>query len=83
MKNVAHQIVGLLKDAGIQRIYAVTGDSLNFFNEAVHADGTMQWIHVRHEEVGAFAATAEADLQDRLLCGKQWTRTCASDQWGL
>lgn len=68
MKNVAHQIVGLLKDAGIQRIYAVTGDSLNFFNEAVHADGTMQWIHVRHEEVGAFAATAEADLQGIACC---------------
>ncbi|WP_343567068.1 thiamine pyrophosphate-dependent enzyme [Sphingobacterium sp.] len=68
MKNVAHQIVGLLKDAGIQRIYAVTGDSLNFFNEAVHADGTMQWIHVRHEEVGAFAATAEADLHGIACC---------------
>ncbi|WP_088161071.1 thiamine pyrophosphate-dependent enzyme [Sphingobacterium sp. G1-14] len=68
MKNVAHQIVGLLKEAGIQRIYAVTGDSLNFFNEAVHADGTMQWIHVRHEEVGAFAATAEADLHGIACC---------------
>ena len=68
MKNVAHQIVDLLKDAGIQRIYAVTGDSLNFFNEAVHADGTMQWIHVRHEEVGAFAATAEADLHGIACC---------------
>ncbi|UQA77279.1 ubiquinone-dependent pyruvate dehydrogenase [Sphingobacterium siyangense] len=68
MKNVAHQIVGLLKDAGIQRIYAVTGDSLNFFNEAVHADGTMQWIHVRHEEVGAFAATAEAYLHGIACC---------------
>jgi len=68
MKNVAHQIVGILKDAGIKRIYAVTGDSLNFFNEAVHKDGTMQWIHVRHEEVGAFAATAEADLHGIACC---------------
>jgi pyruvate dehydrogenase (quinone) len=68
MKNVAHQIVELLKDAGIQRIYAVTGDSLNFFNEAVHEDGTMQWIHVRHEEAGAFAATAEADLHGIACC---------------
>ncbi|MDQ1151350.1 pyruvate dehydrogenase (quinone) [Sphingobacterium zeae] len=68
MKNVAHQIVDLLKNAGIKRIYAVTGDSLNFFNEAVHADGTMQWIHVRHEEAGAFAATAEADLHGIACC---------------
>ncbi|WP_433862934.1 thiamine pyrophosphate-dependent enzyme [Sphingobacterium thalpophilum] len=68
MKNVAHQIVDILKNAGIKRIYAVTGDSLNFFNEAVHQDGTMQWIHVRHEEVGAFAATAEADLHGIACC---------------
>lgn len=68
MKKCSTPDVGLLKDAGIQRIYAVTGDSLNFFNEAVHADGTMQWIHVRHEEVGAFAATAEADLHGIACC---------------
>lgn len=68
MKNVANQIVDILKGADIKRVYAVTGDSLNFFNEAIHADGNIQWIHVRHEEAGAFAAAAEADLHGIACC---------------
>lgn len=60
--TTAEQMVQILKDAGIRRIYGVTGDSLNFFNDAIRRDGTIQWIHVRHEEVGAFAAMAEGAL---------------------
>lgn len=67
-KNVADQVVEMLKGAGIQRIYAVTGDSLNFLNDAIRRDGTIQWIHVRHEETGAYAAGAEAQLTGRLAC---------------
>jgi len=66
-KIVAEQLVDMLVDAGVKRIYAVTGDSLNFFNEAVRKDGRLKWIHVRHEEVGAYAAAAEAEL-DGLAC---------------
>ncbi len=61
-QNTADQMVKLLKSAGIKRIYGVTGDSLNFLNDALRRDGSIAWIHVRHEEVGAFAAMAEGAL---------------------
>lgn len=67
-KIVAEQLVDMLVDAGVKRVYAVTGDSLNYFNEAVRKDGRIQWIHVRHEEAGAYAATAEAELEGIACC---------------
>jgi len=67
-KSVADQLVEMLVNAGIKRIYAVTGDSLNFINDAVRREGSIQWIHVRHEEAGAYAAAAEAQLTDKLAC---------------
>lgn len=60
--TTAEQLVELLKSAGIRRIYGVTGDSLNYLNDALRRDGTIEWIHVRHEEAGAFAAMAEGVL---------------------
>ena len=67
-KNVAEQLVDTLEKAGVKRIYAVTGDSLNEVNEAVRKSGKIKWIHVRHEETGAFAAAAEAQLNSELAC---------------
>lgn len=61
-KKVANQLVETLIEAGVKRIYAVTGDSLNEVNEAVRLNEEMKWIHVRHEETGAYAAGAEAQL---------------------
>jgi len=66
-KIVADQIVEMLVANNVKRIYAVTGDSLNHLNDAVRRNGQIQWIHVRHEEVGAYAAAAEAEL-DGLAC---------------
>ncbi|WEK21447.1 MAG: thiamine pyrophosphate-dependent enzyme [Candidatus Pedobacter colombiensis] len=67
-KNVAEQLVEMLVDLGVKRVYAVTGDSLNFFNDAVRRNGKIKWIHVRHEEVGAYAAAAEAELDGIACC---------------
>lgn len=67
-KKVAEQLIEALTEAGIHRIYAVTGDSLNEVNEAVRKNEQMQWIHVRHEETGAYAAGAEAQLTGRPGC---------------
>ena len=67
-KNVSDQLVENLVAAGIQRIYAVTGDSLNHVNEAVHRNGKIKWIHVRNEETAAFAASAEAQLNGLACC---------------
>jgi pyruvate dehydrogenase (quinone) len=67
-KNISDQLVEALVDAGIQRIYAVTGDSLNHLNAAVHRNAKIKWIHVRHEETAAFAAGAEAQLNGLACC---------------
>ena len=67
-KNVSDQLVETLVAAGIKRIYAVTGDSLNHVNEAVQRSGKIKWIHVRNEETAAFAAGAEAQLTGLACC---------------
>lgn len=67
-RKVADQLVEMLVENGVKRIYAVTGDSLNEFNDAVRRDGRIRWIHVRHEEAGAFAAAAEAELEGLACC---------------
>lgn len=67
-QKVAEQLVENLVKVGVKRIYAVTGDSLNEVNEAVRRNEKMQWIHVRHEETGAYAAGAEAQLTGEPGC---------------
>ena len=67
-KKIAEQLIETLVESGVERIYAVTGDSLNEVNEAVRKNNKIQWIHVRHEETGAYAAAAEAQLTGRIGC---------------
>src|ERR1700687_4433629 len=66
MTTIAVHLVDALVAAGVQRIYGVVGDSLNSIVDAVHQNEKMEWIHVRHEEAGAFAASAEAQLTGKL-----------------
>lgn len=65
-KNVADLLVDVLAEAGVRRIYGVSGDSLNGITDSIRARKQTQWIHVRHEETAAFAAGAEAHLTGRL-----------------
>ena len=67
-KKVADQIVEMLIGNNVKRIYALAGDSLNELNDAVRRSGKIKWIHVRHEEVGAYAAAAEAELEGLACC---------------
>jgi pyruvate dehydrogenase (quinone) len=66
MTTVADQFVETLAAAGIRRIYGVVGDSLNGLTDSIRRHGGIDWIHVRHEEVAAFAAGAEAHLTGAL-----------------
>lgn len=52
--------------AGVKRIYGVVGDSLNGITESLRKQGKIEWVHVRNEEAGAFAAGAEAQLTGEL-----------------
>src|ERR1700733_567047 len=65
-QTVADQMGEVLAAAGVQRVYGVVGDSLNGFTDAIRRRGGMQWLHVRHEEVAAFAAGADAHVTGNL-----------------
>jgi pyruvate dehydrogenase (quinone) len=65
-KNVADVLVDTLAGAGVERIYGVSGDSLNGITDAIRRREHLHWMHVRHEETAAFAAGAEAHLTGRL-----------------
>src|SRR5471030_576956 len=65
-KLVADQFAETLAAAGVKRIYGIVGDSLNGLTDALRRQGKIEWIHVRHEEVAAFAAGAEAHLTGAL-----------------
>jgi pyruvate dehydrogenase (quinone) len=64
--TVAEQFVETLAAAGVKRIYGIVGDSLNGLTDAIRRQGKIEWIHVRNEEVAAFAAGAEAHLTGEL-----------------
>ncbi len=69
MPTVADQFAETLAAAGVRRIFGVVGDSLNGLTDALRRQGKIQWAHVRHEEVAAFAAGAEAHLTgDLAVC---------------
>jgi pyruvate dehydrogenase (quinone) len=64
--TVADQFAETLATAGVNRIYGIVGDSLNGLTDAIRRQGKIEWVHVRHEEVAAFAAGAEAHLTGEL-----------------
>src|SRR3984885_15333075 len=64
--TLADQLLEVLFEAGVQRIYGVVGDSLNPVVDAIRRTDGIEGAHVRNEEAGAFAAAAEAQLTGRL-----------------
>src|SRR5271156_4924029 len=67
--NVADLIAETLIQAGVKRIFGVVGDSLNGLTEALRRQKAIEWVHVRHEEVAAFAAAGEAQVTgDLAVC---------------
>ena len=65
-KKVADLLVEVLAEAGVRRIYGVSGDSLNGITDCIRGKRNLEWIHFRHEETAAFAAGAEAHLTGAL-----------------
>src|SRR5580704_8847854 len=58
-KRVADVVIETLQAAGVKRSWGVPGDTLNFVTDAIRRS-KIEWVHVRHEEAGGFAAGAEA-----------------------
>src|SRR5258707_7544158 len=64
-KRVADVLIETLQTAGVKRCYGIVGDTLNRIAHAIDVS-PIDWVHVRHEEAGAFAAGAEAQLTGNL-----------------
>ena len=64
-ETVAGTLVDALEKIGVRHIFGLIADSLNPLGDAVR-HSKIEWIHVRHEQVAAFAAGAEARLTDEL-----------------
>ena len=66
MTTVAELIVESLAEHGVRSVWGVVGDSLNPVTDAIRREDRVEWVGVRHEEAGAFAASAQAQLTDEL-----------------
>src|ERR1700734_2604940 len=70
-RNVADVMWEMLANAGVKRCYGIVGDALNPVVDALRRNGKIEFVHVRHEEYGVFAAVAEAYLTGNpvTVCG--------------
>ena len=70
-KNVADMMWEMLQKAGVKRCYGIIGDALNPVIDALRRNGEIEFVHVRHEEYGVFAAVADAYLTGNpvAVCG--------------
>jgi pyruvate dehydrogenase (quinone) len=70
-RNVADVLWEMLVGAGVKRCYGIVGDALNPVIDALRRNGKVDFIHVRNEEYGVFAAVAEAYFtgQPVAVCG--------------
>src|ERR1700753_1003702 len=66
MTTVAELIVKGIADLGVKQVWGVVGDALNPVTDAIRREPELEWIGVRHEEAGAFAACAQAQLSGTL-----------------
>ena len=68
-QNVADLLWEMLEKAGVKRCYGIVGDALNPVIDALHRNGHIDFVHVRHEEYGTFAAVAEAYMTGKPVVG--------------
>jgi pyruvate dehydrogenase (quinone) len=70
-QNVADLMWKMLEKAGVKRCYGIIGDALNPVIDALRRNGNIDFVHVRHEEYGVFAAVADAYFTGKpvAVCG--------------
>jgi pyruvate dehydrogenase (quinone) len=65
-RTISDVFIETLVAAGVRRVYGVVGDSLNGLTDVIRKNKEIDWLHVRHEEVAAFAAGADAQVTGQL-----------------
>ena len=70
-QNVADVMWEMFEKAGVKRCYGIVGDALNPVIDALHRNGKIEFVHVRNEEYGVFAAVADAYFTGKpaVVCG--------------
>jgi pyruvate dehydrogenase (quinone) len=66
MTTVAELLITALADHGVSQVWGVVGDALNPVTDAIRREERIEWVGVRHEEAGAFAASAQSQLTGRM-----------------
>ncbi|GAA4738428.1 ubiquinone-dependent pyruvate dehydrogenase [Amnibacterium soli] len=66
MPTIAEQIIDVLAVNGVRRVWGLPGDSLNGLTDAIRQHDDVEWMHVRHEEAAAFAASADSQISGGL-----------------
>jgi thiamine pyrophosphate-dependent acetolactate synthase large subunit-like protein len=64
--RVADVLVDVLSHHGVEQLFGIPGDAINSIMDAVNHRSDVSFIQVKHEESGAFAASAQAKLSGRL-----------------
>src|SRR6202795_1754040 len=70
-QKVADVMWEMLAAAGVKRCYGIVGDALNPVIDALRRNGKIDFVHVRQEEYGVFAAVADAYFSANpvVVCG--------------
>ncbi len=66
MSTVTDALLNVLADAGVRHVFGIPGDAVNAIVDGIRKSDRLTFVHVRHEEAGAFAASAQAKLDGRL-----------------
>lgn len=65
-KTVGEVLLDVLASHGVEQIFGIPGDSIDTIMEPLRKDQRIQFIQVRHEEAGAFMASAYAKKTGKL-----------------
>jgi len=64
--TVSDVLLKILSAHGVKHLFGIPGDAINDVMDAVRRQDEISFIGVRHEEAGAFAASAQAKLTGEL-----------------
>ncbi len=65
-RTVSDRIVEFLAERGVGQVFGIPGDTIDSLMESLRKQKEVHFVVMRHEEAGAFAASAQAKLTGKL-----------------